>query len=152
MLIEGEFVVSAPKSEVMKLFSDVLKLAEYLPGCSDVQVLSPIRYRAKMTTQVKFMTLKFDVEGEILQVSDDGHIEAQLTGQPTTLAGVFRTLLTVDVAETESGETRVRYQMNASMTGRLASIGELMMKGSIQKNADEFAQNIIQHFKQATSV
>ncbi len=152
MLIQGEFVVSASKSEVMALFGDVLKLAEYLPGCSDVQVLSPTRYRAKMTTQVKFMTLKFDVEGEVLQLSDDGHIEAQMTGKPTTLAGVFRTLLTADVTEAENGQTVVRYQMNASMTGRLASIGELMMKGSIQKNADEFAENIIRHFKQATSV
>lgn len=163
MVIEDSFRLPASFDSVMELFSDVPRLASFLPGCSDVVSLSDTKYTAKMVTQVKFMTLKFDVEGEMTGLSiaenaageerdDDrrdcrkGQIEAQMTGKPTALAGLFRTVLSVNVTPAGPEETNVSYNMQASLTGRLASIGELMMKSSIQKNADEFTKNVIDHF------
>ncbi|MCL6547880.1 MAG: SRPBCC family protein [Alicyclobacillus sp.] len=147
MEIQGEFVVPAAQSEVWALFRDVPTLVQFLPGCSDVRQLDDTHYRAKMVNRVKFMTLQFDVEGELTAAEPERHLEAQMTGKPAALAGYFRTVLSINLSPRGEAETHVTYSLQSTMTGRLASFGELLMRPVVEETARGFTDNIVEHFR-----
>ncbi len=58
------------------------------------------------------------------------------------LAGMFRTKLKVRLRERAAAETEVAYDMDLQMSGRLASLGDVMMKGTVTESSREFARNV----------
>ncbi|MCK9907456.1 hypothetical protein MXD63_46590, partial [Frankia sp. Cpl3] len=68
--------------------------------------------------------------------------KVEMIGQPVALAGLFRTQLNLQLKEIEPEVTEVIYEMDLQMTGRLASLGDILMKGTVKKSADEFARNV----------
>lgn len=142
MKIAGSFAIIAAKQQVWDLFMDPRQLAGCVPGCDNIAVVSPTRYEADMTIKVQFMTIKFKASGELKEATPGEQIDVEMTGQPIALAGLFRSRLTVRLSDIEGSKTLVNYDMDLQMTGRLASLGEILMRGTIQKSAEEFAANV----------
>ncbi len=146
MQIENNFVVPAKLEEVMAFFSDIPRVAKCVPGCEEVERISPTEYKAKMVLQLKLLKLKFDVSGKRTKLAP-GHIEAVTSGQPLAIGGSFQTKLRADLADHGPGKTLVRYAMEGTMKGKLASIGEMVMKKSLLKNAEAFEKNVLAVFR-----
>lgn len=146
MRIANTFVVPAAKTQVMKFFSDIPKVAQCVPGCEDVVAITKTKYQAKMVLQLKLLKLKFDVEGERTKLSP-GHIEAVTTGRPLSIGGGIETKLVADMKKLGPKQTEISYAMESLMNGKLAAIGELVMKKTLAKNAQAFEQNVIAVFE-----
>jgi uncharacterized protein len=142
MRLSDSFTIQARKADVWSVFMDVQKLSSCVPGCKEVIMVSPTQYEARMEVKVQFMTINFKATGELTEAIEDRELKVQMVGQPVALAGLFRNEMHIVLEETAPGVTEVRYDMDLQMTGRLASLGEILMRGTVKKYAGEFADKV----------
>jgi len=121
---------------------NVEKLAGCVPGCKDMQALSETEYEADMEVATKFMKISFKANGQLKDYIEGEELNVEMTGKPMKLAGLFKTKLKVRLNETAPRTTEVFYDMDLQMSGRLASLGDVMMKGTVIKSSKEFAENV----------
>lgn len=149
MKINGSIFVNASQAEVWELFMHPLKLAQAIPGCEQVSQIDDSHYEAIMSVKVSFMTIRAKAQGSILETRAPNHLTAEMVGQPMAMAGAFRALLSIDLAPTESGTT-INYEMQLTMLGRLASLGEALIRSTSERLSAQFSENIERLFHPLT--
>ncbi|MCM3761100.1 SRPBCC domain-containing protein [Alkalihalobacillus oceani] len=142
MKLKDFFTINAPKENVWEVFMNVEKLASCVPGCENMIALSDTEYEADMDVKTKFMKIRFKANGRLKDMVEGEELNVEMVGKPMKLAGLFKTKLKVQLEEVEQGQTKVTYDMDLQMTGRLASLGDVLMKGTVKKSGDEFAENV----------
>ncbi|MBM7662871.1 carbon monoxide dehydrogenase subunit G [Bacillus mesophilus] len=147
MYLKNQFLIEASQDEVWSVFMDAEKLGKCVPGCKEIMMISPTKYDAVMEVKIQFMTITFQASGELKDAKEKEQITVEMTGKPVALVGLFRNKLIVNLTETENGETLVDYEMDLQLTGRLASLGDILMRGTITKSANEFAENVQKLFQ-----
>ncbi|MCQ6559866.1 CoxG family protein [Paenibacillus mendelii] len=142
MNINGRFTIDAPVEQVWDVFMDAEKLASCVPGAERITMTSPNKYEADMVVKVQFMTLKFAAEGELKEAVPMSSLQVEMTGQAHALAGLFRNRMQVTLEPMSDHVTSIIYQMDMQLTGRLASLGMILVKGTVTKTAEQFATNV----------
>lgn len=142
MKIADSFTIDAPKAAVWDVFMEVEKLASCVPGCKSMTALSDTEYEADMEVQTMFMKIVFKANGQLKDFIEGEELNVEMTGKPMKLAGLFRTKLKVRLNELSEEKTEILYDMDLQMSGRLASLGDVMMKGTVVKSSREFADNV----------
>jgi carbon monoxide dehydrogenase subunit G len=69
----------------------------------------------------------------------------ELVGEPVSMAGAFRARVIIDLVPQDNA-TLVQYAMDLTMLGRLASLGEAMVRSTSQQLSRQFAENIVALF------
>lgn len=149
MKVSDFLVIDAEKQNVWNIFMDVEKLAGCVPGCKDMVALSDTEYEATMEVKTKFMKISFKANGVLKDAVEGEKLIVEMVGKPMKLAGMFKAKMSVGLEEMETNKTKVTYDMDLQMTGRLASLGDVLMKGTVKKSADEFAENVQSLFTRA---
>jgi len=147
MKINNQFVIHAKKDDVWDFFMDAEKLAKCVPGCKEINMISPTKYDSVIDVKIQFMTITFKTRGELLKAIEKERIIVEMNGKSIGLVGSFRNKLSVSLLESGKSETLVDYEMDMQMTGRLASLGKVLMKGTITKSSEEFAENVQRLFQ-----
>lgn len=148
MKVTDSFTIAAPKQAVWDVFMNVEKLASCVPGCKDMNALSETEYEADMEVQTKFMKIGFKANGQLKDYIEGEELNVEMVGKPMKLAGLFKTRLKVRLVELSPEATEVKYDMDLQMSGRLASLGDVMMKGTVVNCSREFAENVQKLFLQ----
>jgi hypothetical protein len=151
MKIKDSFTINAPKSDVWDIFQDIDKLAAWMPGCKSMKTISETEYEAEMEVKTRFMTVTFTANGQIKDKVEGEEMLVEIVGTPMKLAGLFKTRMKAQFREVSPSETEVVYEMDLQMMGRLASLGDVLMKGVVKKSANEFADNVRNHFATRSS-
>lgn len=146
MKLSDSFTIKATNKEVWDVFMDAEKLGGCVPGCKHIRAVTPTQYEADMEVKVQFMTIKFQATGELKNPVEQESFEVEMVGKPFSLAGLFKTNLNIQLNNPKPQMTEVHYDMNLQMTGRLASLGDVLMRGTVKKAAKEFAANVQELF------
>lgn len=152
MKITNAITIHAPKAAVWDVFMDVEKLASCVPGCKSMSAVSETEYEADMEVQTKFMKISFKANGQLKDYIEGEELNVEMTGKPMKLAGLFRTKLKVRFRELSPDSTEVTYDMDLQMSGRLASLGDVMLKGTVIKASEEFAENVKRLFRDSAAL
>lgn len=148
MKITDKFTINAKKDDVWNVFMDVEQLASCVPGCNNLVAHSDTEYEADMVVKTKFMTIKFKANGVLTHAVEGEELNVEMVGKPIKLAGLFKSKMKVQLEEIDANNTKVVYEMDLQMTGRLATIGDILMKGTVKNSAKEFANNVQTLFSQ----
>lgn len=141
-----KFIVHADRASVYSVFMDPMKLGQCFPGCKEVKQISPTKYETLVEVKVQFVPIKIQGVGELKESIENEKIVVEMKGKPVSLAGSFTNRLTANLKTVEPNQTLVEYEMDLEMTGKLASLGELLMKGSSNKQSEEFMKNVKELF------
>jgi carbon monoxide dehydrogenase subunit G len=145
MNLNGSVTVNATQEQVWRVLIDPEQFCRVVPGCEQVRQIDETHYEAVVSVKVQFMTVRANAKGTLLEAIAPRHMVGELVGEPTSMAGAFRARVTIDLVPQGSGTT-VRYAMNLTMLGRLASLGEAMVRSTSQQLSRQFAQNIADLF------
>ncbi len=145
MKLNGNVTVNAPQEKVWQVFMDPKQLCQVIPGCEGAHQLDATHYEAVLSVKVQFMTIRSKARGTLLEAEAPRHMVGELVGEPTTMAGAFRTRITIDLIPIGNA-TNVQYTMDITMLGRLASLGEAIVRSTAKRLAKEFADNISKLF------
>ena len=151
MKLQGVVIVPATQQQVWEMILDPMQLCKVIPGCEQAQKLDETHYQAVLAVKVQFMTIRSKANGSLLKAEEPRLLVGELIGEPMAMAGAFRALVSLELAADSAAAdpaqaTAIHYTMDITMLGRLASLGEAIVRSTSQKITREFAENVSRLF------
>ncbi len=149
MKLKGAVTVNAPQEEVWRVFMDPTQFCRIIPGCERARQLDETHYEAMFTVKIQFITIRSKALGTLLEAEAPRHLVGELVGEPQAKAGAFRARVTIDLVPINS-MTNVQYTMDLTLLGRLANIGQAIVRSTAKRLTKEFADNVSNLFNKPT--
>jgi uncharacterized protein len=138
----GEIIVQVDRETAFKFVEVPEQLAQCIPGCSDLREVAPGRFTATLTSEVSFMTLKFQVVVEVVKINPPNDIEARITGRPTGISGNLAATAALHLTDAGPGRTLIRHSSSVGLTGKLGSLGQPVFRAKSAEMSGKFAANL----------
>ncbi|MBI3113562.1 MAG: carbon monoxide dehydrogenase subunit G [Rhodospirillales bacterium] len=136
MKLSDEIKIEAPRERVFAALNDPEVLKRAIPGCQALERMSASEMTATVTAKIGPVkaTFKGRVTLSDLNPPESYTIAGEGKGGAAGFAkGSAKVTLTEDGAA-----TRLRYEVNADVGGKLAQVGARLIEGSSKKLAQEF--------------
>ena len=121
----GEVVLSAPVAEVWRRLLDPNELAAIVPGCRNLRQESPDRYVAEVVIGVAGIRGVYQAEIEMRDKREGQSV--RLIGKAAGALGFGSGSGLVTLAGDPDGRTRLRYDYEAEIGGKVAAVGQRML-------------------------
>ena len=145
MKFSGELVVPAPREAVFDRLRDANFFASCVEGVSGLTELTPDRYAASFVTKIAYIRFEFEVTVAIAQAERPKSIQAQIEGKPHGVVGRL-TATSAARFEDDGAGTKVIYDIEANLTGRLGSIGQPVLKSKAREMEKHFVGKLREAF------
>jgi len=145
MKVEGEISVLAPRDLVFDRLSDAHFFASCVNGVQDLAAIDETRYSALFATRVAYMRFNFRVNVEMTTRAPPDRIEAKVEGTPVGVVGRLTATAATDLVE-DGGNTIIRYAIDATLTGKLGSIGEPVLRAKAREMEKQFTERLLAAF------
>lgn len=145
MKISGELSVKAPQDAVYKALRDARFFAACVEGVRDLEEIAPDRYAAVFETRVAYLKFSFKVNVEVVRADEPRAIEAKVEGTPLGIVGRL-TATSMTTLSTVGDETRIAYEVESTLTGKLGSIGQPVLRAKAKEMERQFAAKLREAF------
>ena len=145
MNFAGDITVAAPRDAVFKALSDAPFFASCIEGVRNLEAIDATHFSAILETHVAYLRFKFKAEVELTQLSPPELIEAKVEGTPFGIVGRLTAITTTRLSET-SGQTTIHYSVDATITGKLGSMGQPVLKAKAKYMEKYFTERLIAAF------
>ncbi len=137
MELSGQRTIDAPREQVWEALLDREVLKECVPGCTEMSGSAEEGFEATVVQKVGPVkaTFKGDVRLENVERPDS----LTLTGEGKGgAAGFAKGGADCRLSDAEGGKTRLEYEVEAKVGGKLAQLGSRVIDGFAKKMADQF--------------
>jgi carbon monoxide dehydrogenase subunit G len=141
MKFTGELIVKAPREVVFDMLKDARFFASCVEGVRDLKELTPTNYTANFETKIAYIKFRFEVAVEMTRADRPETIAAKIEGKPHGIVGRLSATSAASFVEKDGG-TAIQYAVEASLTGRLGSIGQPVLKAKAKEMERQFVQNL----------
>ena len=141
MIVTGEITLPAPREAVFRVLQNAPFFASCVEGVRDLKEIDATHYDAVLETKVSFMKFAFKVSVEVTKLSPPDRIEAKIEGTPLGIVGRMTAVSVTDLIDA-GGETLVKYAIDASITGKLGSMGQPVLKAKAKDMEQKFADKM----------
>ena len=141
MQFSGEISVAAPRAAVYAKVRDALFFASCVEGVQDLKEIDADHYTAVLDTRVAYLKFKFNVAVEVARVDPPREIEAKIEGTPLGIVGRLTARSLTRLVE-EDGGTKVSYEIDAALTGKLGSLGQPVLRAKAKEMERLFAERM----------
>ena len=145
MNIAGEITVAAPREAVFKALSDAPFFASCIEGVRDLNAIDATHYGAVLETRIAYLRFNFKVDVEITRLAAPEEIEAKVEGTPLGIVGRLTATATTRLAEA-GGQTVIHYSIDATLTGKLGSMGQPVLKAKAKDMERHFTERLFAAF------
>ncbi len=136
MEMSGEYMIAVPRAVVWAALNDVEVLRAAIPGCDTINRLSDTEIEATVTAKVG--PVKASFKGMVTLSDLDPPNGYTIRGEGKGgVAGFAKGGAKVRLADVPEG-TRLSYDVDATVGGKLAQIGARLIDSTAKKLADEF--------------
>ncbi len=136
MEIKGEYSIPASREQVWEALNDPEVLKQCIPGCDEIEKLSDTEMTATVTAKVGPVKAKFTGKVTLSDLDPPNGYTISGEGQGGA-AGFARGGARVTLTAEGDG-TRLAYEVEATVGGKLAQIGSRLIEGTARKMADQF--------------
>jgi len=148
MKFNGQLTVKAPRAVVYDKVRDARFFASCVDGVRDLAEIGPDRYSAVFETKVAYMKFTFKVTVEVTRVDPPAEIEAKVEGTPLGIVGRM-TATSLTKLSAAGDETRIEYEVDAALTGKLGSLGQPVLRSKAREMEKQFAGRLAAAFAPA---
>ena len=141
MKLAGDLTIRAPRQAVFDALRDARLFAACVDGVRDLQEIDATHYRAVMETRVAYIKFKFDVAVEVTRVEQPALIAAKIEGTPHGIVGRLSATSFTTLSE-QDGTTRVQYEIEAALTGKLGSLGQPVIRSKAKEMERHFVEKL----------
>jgi uncharacterized protein len=147
MNVSGEISVRAEREAVFDKLQDARFFASCIEGVSELTEIDPTHYTATLETKIAYLRFKFRVMVEASLLDRPSRIEAKIEGTPLGVVGRLTATSATTLSE-DGDETRIAYSVDLSLTGKLGSLGQPVLKSKAKEMERQFAANLRAAFAQ----
>ena len=145
MKFTGNISVEAPREAVFAKVRDARFFASCVDGVRDLSEIDPDHYTAVLDTKVAYLKFKFNVAVEVVRADPPREIEAKIEGTPLGIVGRL-SARSLTRLEEENGGTKVSYEVDAALTGKLGSLGQPVLRAKAKEMERQFAARLAAAF------
>jgi uncharacterized protein len=141
MNASGEFTVNAPRDVVFRTLRQANWFVRFVDGVHDLKEIDPTHYEAVFETKVAYLKFKFNVTVEVTRTEEPSEIEAKIEGTPLGVVGRL-TAKSITRLEDAGSETKINYSVESTLTGKLGSIGQPVLRSKAKAMERQFAERL----------
>jgi hypothetical protein len=141
MKFTGEFQVSARREAVFAALRDARFFASCVDGVGALTEVDATRYTAQLETKVAYMRFRFDVAVEVVRAEPPEVIEARIEGRPVGIVGRLAATSCTRLTALD-GATKVAYEIEATLAGKLGSIGQPVLRAKAREMENQFTSRL----------
>ena len=141
MKFTGDISVPAPREAVYAKVRDARFFASCVEGVRDLNEIDSDHYTAMLDTKVAYLKFKFNVAVEVVRADPPHEIEAKIEGTPLGIVGRLTASSVTRLAE-ENGGTKISYEIEAALTGKLGSLGQPVLRSKAKELERQFAERM----------
>lgn len=145
MKVQGVISVTAPREAVFSRLSDARFFASCIDGVQDLTEIDPTHYSALFTTKIAYLRFTFKVTVAMTKHSPPNEIEATVEGTPLGVVGRLTATARTELSE-YGGHTDIFYAIDATLTGKLGSMGEPVLRTKAKEMEKQFAERLMAAF------
>ena len=142
MEMSGEQLIPASQRETWNALNDPEILKACVPGCESIDRLADNEYQVLMVARVGPVSAKFKGKLTLSDIKPPDSYSIAFEGQGGA-AGFAKGGAHVRLSPQDT-QTRLAYDVKASVGGKLAQIGSRLVDAAAKKIADEFFKNFNQ--------
>jgi uncharacterized protein len=139
MEMSGEQLIPASQQETWEALNDPQVLKACVPGCEAIDHIAGNEYQVQMTARVGPVSAKFKGRLTLSDIKPPHSYSIAFEGQGGP-AGFAKGGAQVKLTPQE-GQTKLSYDVKASVGGKLAQIGSRLVDAAAKKVADDFFRN-----------
>jgi len=138
--MKGEVVLPADRATVWARLNDAETLKAAIPGCESLDKLSDTEMQAVAKIRIGPVSARF--KGKVNLSDLDPPNSYRISGQGDGgIAGFAKGGANVRLSDADAGATRLSYDVDAQIGGKLAQLGGRLIDSTAKKLADEFFAN-----------
>ena len=139
MEMSGEYRIQASRVKVWDALNDPEILKQAIPGCDEINRLSDTEMTAKVTAKVG--PVKANFTGHVTLSDLDPPNSYRISGEGKGGAAGFAKGGANVRLESDGDVTILKYDVDATVGGKLAQLGSRLIDGTAKKMAGEFFSN-----------
>src|SRR5215510_12859436 len=136
MDMTGEQLIALPQQRVWEALNDAEILRACIPGCEVMDKVSDTEYRVVLTAAIGPVKAKFSGRLGLSDVNPPNGYSLAFEGSGGA-AGFAKGSCKVSLSSADGG-TRLSYNAQATVGGKLAQVGSRLIDGVARKMADDF--------------
>lgn len=136
MKLSGQNHINAPPQEVWRALNDPEVLKKAIPGCETLEKVSDTQFKATVVTKIGPVQAKFNGEVELTDLDPPNGYTISGKGSGG-VAGNARGGAKVKL-EPEGTGTKLSYDVDAQVTGKLAQLGSRLIDSTAKMLAGQF--------------
>lgn len=142
MDMTGERLIAAPREAVWVALNDPGILRACIPGCESIEKLSDTEMKAVVNAKIGPISSRFNGRVTLADLDPPNSYTISGEGQGG-VAGFAKGGAQVALAE-EQGATRLRYQVNAQVGGKMAQLGARLIDSVAKSYAETFFTRFVE--------
>jgi uncharacterized protein len=138
MNINGELVISAPRSKVWLALNDPAILARCIEGCDSLEKLNDQEFSGQVTAKIGPVKASFSGAVTLTNIVPDTSYTISGEGKGG-VAGFAKGGADVALEDVDGGKaTLLKYTARANVGGKLAQLGSRLIEATAKSQADKF--------------
>jgi carbon monoxide dehydrogenase subunit G len=143
MKLEGDYLFDAPMEEVWKALLDPVVLAATMPGCEKLDLVDG-QYQGDLHIKVGPIQGKFSGKVDLKDISPPSSYTMLVDGRGAPGFVKASALVKLD---REGEQTRLRYDADAQVGGKIASVGQRLLEASARAITKQSLEGLHENIK-----
>ena len=140
MTMTGEIPLEAKRDVVWAKLNDPAVLKACIPGCESLEKLSDTEMQAVVKIKIGPVSARF--KGKVNLTDIDAPNSYRISGQGDGgIAGFAKGGANVRLSDAEGGGTKLGYDVDAQIGGKIAQLGSRLIDSTAKKLAEQFFAN-----------
>ena len=145
MKLNGENIIQASRIQVWDALNDPGILKETIPGAQSVDQSSDDEFKAVVEIKIGPVKAKFTGKINLSDVNPPNGYKIIGQGQGGA-AGFAKGSAVVSLTELDPETTKLVYEVDAQVGGKLAQVGQRLIQSASKSLADQFFNNLQEYF------
>ena len=149
MIVEGRTDVAAPIEKVWDFVMDIEAFASCVPGLDEISKVDERTFDGVIGAKVGPMSGKFRFQATIVESAPPTDMRVRVEGMDDLTRSTINAQVTLNLAPSGSAGTRMTHHFDAEIKGRIAIIGDMILRGVAGVMLKEFSKRLCRRLEQA---
>ena len=142
MNFEGSIAIKAPREKVWELLLDIDRFSACVPGVEEVTQVDERTFDGVIQATVGPMSGKFSFRAQIVESTPPSEMVTELNGTDSVTKSTVRSTTRMALNAISEQQTDLRYASTVDIQGRLAILGDMVMRATATLILEEFANRV----------
>jgi len=129
-------------ARVWELLLDPQVMGACVPGMQSIEVVSETQYVVHIHVKVSFVSTRFKVRTNIVEMRPPTYLKSEGAGEDSTLASSLKQSSEVFLRDLGEGSTELRMKLHIDVFGRLGGFGMNVIKTKADRMWEDFGRNL----------